>query len=66
MEIILVYTSFLVRVFDFIANVMSDFEQARLRLLNTRMEGHLRKQSVKFQDGFQGPDKLIKIPTHPF
>lgn len=50
-----------VRVFDFIAKVMSDFLNRRaFELWNTRMEGNLRKQIVKFLDGIQGPDKLIE------
>ena len=50
-----------VRVFDFIAKVMSDFLNRRaFELWNTKMEGNLRKQIVKFLDGIQGPDKLIE------
>ena len=50
-----------VRVFDFIAKVMSDFLNRRaFELWNTKMEGNLRKQIVKFLDGIQGADKLIE------
>lgn len=50
-----------VRVFDFIAKVMSDFLNRRaFELWNTKMEGSLRKQIVKFLDGIQGADKLIE------
>ena len=50
-----------VRVFDFIAKVMSDFLNRRaFELWNTKMEGNLRNQIVKFLDGIQGPDKLIE------
>lgn len=50
-----------VRVFDFIAKVMSDFLNRRaFELWNNRMEGNLRKQIVKFLDGIQGADKLIE------
>ena len=50
-----------VRVFDFIAKVMSDFLNRRaFELWNTNMEGNLRKQIVKFLDGIQGPDSLIE------
>lgn len=50
-----------VRVFDFIAKVMSDFLNRRaFELWNTKMEANLRKQIVKFLDGIQGPDKLIE------
>ncbi len=50
-----------VRVFDFIAKVMSDFLNRRaFELWNTKMEGNLRKQIVKFLDGIMGPDKLIE------
>lgn len=50
-----------VRVFDFIAKVMSDFLNRRaFELWNTKMEGNLRKQIVKFLDGIQGPEKLIE------
>jgi hypothetical protein len=50
-----------VRVFDFIAKVLSDFLNRRaFELWNTKMETNLRKQIVKFLDGIQGPDKLIE------
>lgn len=50
-----------VRVFDFIAKVMSDFLNRRaFELWNTKMETSLRSQIVKFLDGIQGPDKLIE------
>jgi hypothetical protein len=50
-----------VRVFDFIAKVLSDFLNRRaFELWNTRMESNLRAQIVKFLDGIQGPDKLIE------
>ena len=50
-----------VRVFDFIAKVMSDFLNRRaFELWNTKMETNLRSQIVKFLDGIQGPDKLIE------
>jgi hypothetical protein len=50
-----------VRVFDFIAKVMSDFLNRRaFELWNTKMEGNLRKQIVKFLDGIMGSDKLIE------
>ena len=50
-----------VRVFDFIAKVMSDFLNRRaFELWNTKMEGNLRKLIVKFLDGIQGADKLIE------
>ncbi len=49
-----------VRVFDFIAKVVSDFLNRRaFELWNTKMEVNLRSQIVKFLDGIQGPDKLI-------
>jgi hypothetical protein len=49
-----------VRVFDFIAKVLSDFLNRRaFELWNSRMEGNLRKQIVKFLDGIKGADKLI-------
>lgn len=50
-----------VRVFDFIAKVLSDFLNRRaFELWNVRMEKNLRSQIVKFLDGIQGPDKLIE------
>lgn len=50
-----------VRVFDFIAKVLSDFLNRRaFELWNTKMEKNLRSQIVKFLDGIQGPDKLIE------
>ena len=50
-----------VRVFDFIAKVLSDFLNRRaFELWNSRMEKNLRSQIVKFLDGIQGPDKLIE------
>lgn len=50
-----------VRVFDFIAKVLSDFLNRRaFELWNTNMEKNLRSQIVKFLDGIQGPDKLIE------
>ncbi|TDH28061.1 type VI secretion system contractile sheath protein TssC [Segetibacter sp. 3557_3] len=50
-----------VRVFDFIAKVVSDFLNRRaFELWNTKMEVNLRSQIVKFLDGIQGPDKLIE------
>ncbi|MEO6818708.1 MAG: type VI secretion system contractile sheath protein TssC [Ginsengibacter sp.] len=50
-----------VRVFDFIAKVMSDFLNRRaFELWNTKMESNLRKQIVKFLDGIQGPEALIE------
>lgn len=50
-----------VRVFDFIAKVLSDFLNRRaFELWNVKMEGSLRKQIVKFLDGIQGPEKLIE------
>lgn len=50
-----------VRVFDFIAKVISDFLNRRtFELWNTKTEGTLRKQIVKFLDGIQGADKLIE------
>lgn len=50
-----------VRVFDFIAKVLSDFLNRRaFELWNSKMEGNLRSQIVKFLDGIQGPDKLIE------
>lgn len=50
-----------VRVFDFIAKVLSDFLNRRaFELWNVKMEGNLRRQIVKFLDGIQGPDKLIE------
>ena len=50
-----------VRVFDFIAKVISDFLNRRaFELWDTKMEGNLRKQIVKFLDGIQGPEKLIE------
>lgn len=50
-----------VRVFDFIAKVMSDFLNRRaFELWNSKAEGNLRKQIVKFLDGIQGHDKLIE------
>lgn len=50
-----------VRVFDFIAKVISDFLNRRaFELWNVKMEKNLRNQIVKFLDGIQGPDKLIE------
>jgi hypothetical protein len=50
-----------VRVFDFIAKVLSDFLNRRaFELWNSKMEKNLRSQIVKFLDGIQGPDKLIE------
>ena len=50
-----------VRVFDFIAKVLSDFLNRRaFELWNVSMEKNLRRQIVKFLDGIQGPDKLIE------
>lgn len=50
-----------VRVFDFIAKVISDFLNRRaFELWNTKMETNLRSQIVKFLDGIQGPEKLIE------
>ncbi len=50
-----------VRVFDFIAKVVSDFLNRRaFELWNVKMEKNLRSQIVKFLDGIQGPDKLIE------
>jgi hypothetical protein len=50
-----------VRVFDFVAKVLSDFLNRRaFELWNVRMEKNLRSQVVKFLDGIQGPDKLIE------
>ncbi len=50
-----------VRTFDFIAKVLSDFLNRRaFELWNTKMETNLRSQIVKFLDGIQGPDKLIE------
>ncbi|WP_153796702.1 type VI secretion system contractile sheath protein TssC [Foetidibacter luteolus] len=50
-----------VRVFDFIAKVLSDFLNRRaFELWNVKMEKNLRGQIVKFLDGIQGPDKLIE------
>ena len=50
-----------VRVFDFIAKVLSDFLNRRaFELWNVKMEKSLRSQIVKFLDGIQGPDKLIE------
>jgi hypothetical protein len=50
-----------VRVFDFIAKVISDFLNRRaFELWNVKMEKNLRSQIVKFLDGIQGPDKLIE------
>jgi hypothetical protein len=50
-----------VRVFDFIAKVVSDFLNRRaFELWNSKMESNLRSQIVKFLDGIQGPDKLIE------
>ncbi|MBS1777576.1 MAG: type VI secretion system contractile sheath protein TssC [Bacteroidetes bacterium] len=50
-----------VRVFDFIAKVLSDFLNRRaFELWNTKMETNLRKQIVKFLDGIQGPEGLIE------
>ncbi len=50
-----------VRVFDFIAKVLSDFLNRRaFELWNAKMEKNLRSQIVKFLDGIQGPDKLIE------
>lgn len=50
-----------VRVFDFIAKVLSDFLNRRaFELWNVKMEKNLRSQIVKFLDGIQGPDKLIE------
>lgn len=50
-----------VRVFDFIAKVLSDFLNRRaFELWNTKLERNLRSQIVKFLDGIQGPDKLIE------
>lgn len=50
-----------VRVFDFIAKVLSDFLNRRaFELWNVKMEKNLRTQIVKFLDGIQGPDKLIE------
>nr|WP_315814916.1 type VI secretion system contractile sheath protein TssC [Paraflavitalea speifideiaquila] len=50
-----------VRVFDFIAKVLSDFLNRRaFELWTTQMEKNLRSQIVKFLDGIQGPDKLIE------
>lgn len=50
-----------VRVFDFIAKVMSDFlNRKAFTLWTTKQEGKLRKQIVKFLDGIKGPDNLIE------
>jgi len=50
-----------VRVFDFIAKVLSDFLNRRaFELWTTTMEKNLRGQIAKFLDGIQGPDKLIE------
>ena len=50
-----------VRVFDFIAKVLSDFLNRRaFELWNVKMEKNLRSQIVKFLDGIQGPDNLIE------
>lgn len=50
-----------VRVFDFIAKVLSDFLNRRaFELWNVKMEKNLRSQIVKFLDGIMGPDKLIE------
>ena len=50
-----------VRVFDFIAKVISDFLNRRaFELWNTKMEANLRSQIVKFLDGIKGPDKIIE------
>jgi hypothetical protein len=50
-----------VRVFDFIAKVLSDFLNRRaFELWNVKMEKNLRSQIVKFLDGIQGPDRLIE------
>lgn len=50
-----------VRVFDFIAKVLSDFlNRSAFELWNAKMEKSLRSQIVKFLDGIQGPDKLIE------
>jgi hypothetical protein len=50
-----------VRVFDFIAKVLSDFLNRRaFELWEVKMEKNLRSQIVKFLDGIQGPDKLIE------
>lgn len=50
-----------VRVFDFIAKVLSDFLNRRaFELWNVNMESNLRRQIVKFLDGIMGPDKLIE------
>lgn len=50
-----------VRVFDFIAKVLSDFLNRRaFELWNSKLEKNLRSQIVKFLDGIQGPDKLIE------
>ena len=50
-----------VRVFDFIAKVLSDFLNRRaFELWNSHLEKNLRAQIVKFLDGIMGPDKLIE------
>jgi hypothetical protein len=50
-----------VRVFDFIGKVLSDFLNRRaFELWNVKLEKNLRTQIVKFLDGIQGPDKLIE------
>jgi Type VI secretion system, TssC, VipB len=50
-----------VRVFDFIAKVLSDFLNRRaFELWNSRMEGNLRKQISKFLDGIKGENSLIE------
>lgn len=50
-----------VRVFDFIAKVLSDFLNRRaFELWNSRLDKNLRSQIVKFLDGIQGSDKLIE------
>jgi hypothetical protein len=50
-----------VRVFDFIAKVLSDFLNRRaFELWDVKMEKNLRSQIVKFLDGIQGPGQLIE------
>jgi hypothetical protein len=50
-----------VRTFDFIAKVLSDFLNRRaFELWTTKMENNLRAQIVKFLDGITGPEELIE------
>lgn len=50
-----------VRVFDFVGKVVSDFLNRRaLEIWDNKLEGNLRSQIVKFLDGITGPGNLIE------